>query len=702
MKQTTGKDLSKSAANLLHSSTVSTQATVSEHPLLTLQRSIGNRAVGNLVQGQARLPDNTASRQNPFDYHFTHAHDVSDVKPNSERAIVQRKCACDGGGASGECEECSNTSLHLQTKLSISRPGDRYEQEADRIADQVLATPSHFEADGAPVVQRFSQQASGNAGAPPASVGQALASPGNPLDRRVRHDMEKRFGYDFSDVRVHSGPTAEQSAREVSAHAYTVGHNIVFDAGRFEPGTNEGRRLLAHELAHVVQQSGGVRLQRQPSGPSRVGRILSLKEIDADPKRKRARNRTGQTTAKVCKSISAGAGKANCPATLDPGLQVTIVSEKAGGAWLQIVTPEQVPGFGPKEPVYVMAAFVEEVKPKSATPKSDGPTIKDITRLDQTVPIKGLAKDQPNYIDHFSGRLESAPLGSDITLFPKTGSASQSGISIPKGDFYIDSDPLSGFSMGHNQVYKSRSIAEAVVTDMMKQAPDTPVYTYYIQDGIIFPSTLSNTTIPNLLPYIRQKREQDMADVKATADLAEAVMWWYVGARFPIKIKAGGGGTAGKEALKQLEKEATKQAEKELAKKAATLAEQMAAKHGNVVVNLGGTGEVANAINLNPLTAQQVKAVPNLVRAGAEEVGSIFKPGTIDKIVSNNVVQGTVNWTRTAEGSFSALKSGGQVSIAPYAGGLAEHLQEIQTALRAAGFKEVKVVAGHVVTAVKP
>ncbi|MDP2782640.1 DUF4157 domain-containing protein [Devosia sp.] len=66
--------------------------------------------------------------------------------------------------------------------------------------------------------------------------------------------MGQRFGHDFSRVRVHSDAAAEQSARDVNAHAYTVGHNVVFGAGRFAPGTNDGKRLLAHELTHVVQQ----------------------------------------------------------------------------------------------------------------------------------------------------------------------------------------------------------------------------------------------------------------------------------------------------------------------------------------------------------------------------------------------------------------------------------------------------------------
>ena len=92
--------------------------------------------------------------------------------------------------------------------------------------------------------------------AAPASVDHVLASPGRPLEPALRQDMEQRFGHDFSRVRVHSGAAAEQSARDVNAHAYTVGHNIVFGAGRFAPGTHEGRRLIAHELTHVVQQSG--------------------------------------------------------------------------------------------------------------------------------------------------------------------------------------------------------------------------------------------------------------------------------------------------------------------------------------------------------------------------------------------------------------------------------------------------------------
>jgi len=173
--------------------------------------------------------------------------------------LLQRKCACGNHTmAGGECAECSKKKrLGLQTKLKVNEPGDIYEQEADRIADQVLTSPAHSAASGAPLrIQRFSGQSDGQMDTAPVSVDQALANPGRPLEPAVRQDMEQRFGHDFSRVRVHSGAAAEQSAREVNAHAYTVGQDMVFSAGRFAPGTHEGRRLLVHELTNVVQQTG--------------------------------------------------------------------------------------------------------------------------------------------------------------------------------------------------------------------------------------------------------------------------------------------------------------------------------------------------------------------------------------------------------------------------------------------------------------
>lgn len=90
----------------------------------------------------------------------------------------------------------------------------------------------------------------------PNSVNQTLTGSGTPLDGGTRSFMESRFGRDFGGVRVHTGPIASGSAKAVNARAYTVGQNIAFDDGEYRPGTASGRLLLAHELAHTIQQLG--------------------------------------------------------------------------------------------------------------------------------------------------------------------------------------------------------------------------------------------------------------------------------------------------------------------------------------------------------------------------------------------------------------------------------------------------------------
>lgn len=130
----------------------------------------------------------------------------------------------------------------LQAKRAVDSAGDVYEQEADEVSDRVTRT---------------SDSSNTGQAAPPRVVNEALASPGRPLDPATRSYLEPRFGYDFSPVRVHSGALAERSAQSLNAKAYTVGHHVVFGPGRLAPGTHEGQRLLAHELAHVVQQSRG-------------------------------------------------------------------------------------------------------------------------------------------------------------------------------------------------------------------------------------------------------------------------------------------------------------------------------------------------------------------------------------------------------------------------------------------------------------
>ena len=91
----------------------------------------------------------------------------------------------------------------------------------------------------------------------PSPVHEVVSSGGRPLEPDVRTDMEGRLGHDFGDVRVHDDSAAQRSAQSVNAHAYTVGSNIVFQRDQYDPGSDAGRTMLAHELTHVVQQRSG-------------------------------------------------------------------------------------------------------------------------------------------------------------------------------------------------------------------------------------------------------------------------------------------------------------------------------------------------------------------------------------------------------------------------------------------------------------
>lgn len=135
--------------------------------------------------------------------------------------ILLQRCACGGSpGLSGECEGCRQ-----------KRQG---------------------------ALQRAAIDSGSSGSSAPPIVQDVLRSPGQPLDTGTRAFMEPRFGHDFSRVRIHTDARAAESARAVNALAYTVGRDLVFGMGQYAPNTPQGRKLLAHELAHVVQQGNAV------------------------------------------------------------------------------------------------------------------------------------------------------------------------------------------------------------------------------------------------------------------------------------------------------------------------------------------------------------------------------------------------------------------------------------------------------------
>ncbi len=180
--------------------------------------------------------------------------------PSLPSGILHRKCACGGAqGPTGECAACRRKKERAgaRSSLAISQPNDPLEIRADQLAERVMRMPDV--ADGAATGAGRPTTAGGTTGSTTyASTGVAervrSLSGGRQLPASERGFFESRFGHDFRRVRVHSGAEASSLAQAVEARAFTLGSEIVFGAGEYQPTTAGGKRLLAHELAHVQQQ----------------------------------------------------------------------------------------------------------------------------------------------------------------------------------------------------------------------------------------------------------------------------------------------------------------------------------------------------------------------------------------------------------------------------------------------------------------
>ena len=227
---------------------------------------------------RVRPPDSPAQQQ------------ISPVRSAARGIQRQAGCAC-----GGNCPRCRGAA-HGQPGRAIGEHADSDEHEAHAVAAQVMRAfdPQIRWSPARPVVQRrFAECAEDEtlrtgrdasaagvpaAGAPPI-VHDVLRSPGQPLDAATRAFMEPRFGREFGSVRLHTDSSAAQSARAIDALAYTVGNDVVFGEGQFASGTDRGRRLLAHELTHVVQQSHSAP-SLQPA--LSIGAVDDPAEMEAD------------------------------------------------------------------------------------------------------------------------------------------------------------------------------------------------------------------------------------------------------------------------------------------------------------------------------------------------------------------------------------------------------------------------------------
>jgi hypothetical protein len=239
--------------------------------------------------------------------------------------------------------------------LALGEPGDAAEREADRIADRIMRMPDPTLirrsacacGGGCPACGATSdagrplriERSPGAGAAGGAAIAQDLTTVvargtrggGQALDPDTRAFMEARFGHDFGHVRVHADGAAAESARAISAAAYTVGPDIVFDADGYAPRTDQGRRTLAHELAHVVQQSHpasvpSVQRQGAPAPPCPTGIVLSsgAHAVQVPPCGTRPLTASVRPVgAPVTWSLANGAGFPGAPGTVVAGTSIS-------------------------------------------------------------------------------------------------------------------------------------------------------------------------------------------------------------------------------------------------------------------------------------------------------------------------------------------------------------------------------------------
>ncbi|HEX5707207.1 MAG TPA: DUF4157 domain-containing protein [Pyrinomonadaceae bacterium] len=237
--------------------------------------------------------------------------------PLSQDVIRRKTCACGGGCPSCEANELSAHGVFA--KLRVSAADDEFEREADRVADALMnsthtesvthATPAafvthathadsgvHASASARDATSLVRAKARPHAAADARSVAPELGAlgPGVPLDTSARDFFEPRLGYDLGGVRVHADGASARAASGIGARAFASGGDLFFGAGEYAPHTTDGRRLIAHELAHVVQQRAGgdTQIRRQPddTGVTHVfisGRVpgfldCTTDELDAD------------------------------------------------------------------------------------------------------------------------------------------------------------------------------------------------------------------------------------------------------------------------------------------------------------------------------------------------------------------------------------------------------------------------------------
>lgn len=399
--------------------------------------------------------------------------------------------------------------LPLQRKLAIGSTTDPLEAEADRVADQVMKmsapAPQIAASAAAPALRRkCSCEDSGEecpecrekseetlqlkavstvtpTEAPPI-VHRVLRSPGQPLDSATRSFFEPRLGHDLSHVRVHTDAQAAESAHEVQALAYAVGDNVAFAAGQYSPHSAEGRKLLAHELAHVGQQRAGAAtgIQRKPQSGTDVKLASSRGKAVVEKLEKAGKLSKGMRN-KINRDLRffKGAAKQAYLKEVKPELvevEVSLFPDNSG-----IIPSAKDIELGGEDPTAEMAEDFGSVS------DDDLKAGKNLTA----------PQESPRYIDNLFESVDQKSLNGAVTFHWKEGGKEQK-LTVAAADFN-QSNPNS--TLADANVYHSKAEAlkgaDRTAKDFGSMA--SFYYSYYeTSDGVIVPTSFFQGSTPKL------------------------------------------------------------------------------------------------------------------------------------------------------------------------------------------------------------
>ncbi|WPU91354.1 DUF4157 domain-containing protein [Mucilaginibacter sabulilitoris] len=245
----------------------------------------------------------------------------------------------------------------FQPKLSINKPNDVYEQEVDHMADKVMRMPDPIQTERAffsPALngiqrkcqhceeeEKLQRKENSDAEIPGSNefdnyVG-SLGSSGQALPENSRQFFEPRFGQDFSNVRIHTDSVAAKSAQSINALAYTTGNNIVFNNGQYSPESESGKKLMAHELTHVIQQSAtnlsNVQRITCPEGATAPATVAPGVRNDIDARAQNIIDRAADTAVPIATRATRAVSDIVCayyPQDSGKVRNITYVSAEAG------------------------------------------------------------------------------------------------------------------------------------------------------------------------------------------------------------------------------------------------------------------------------------------------------------------------------------------------------------------------------------